>query len=182
MKMLKSWQKKAETGFTLTELLITVVVLLIFSAIAIPNLRTMLYSEKSTASARLLAGWIDERRRQAIQSSDPCIISIDIEEAVFRQSGTNRCGEFATLYLKAELPKNNNIKLTLLNQTPTEWIFTSRGTIYQEPNTSSENLELLIEDERSSEVASRCFKLTTPLGLVRSGRYINETCDYTNVF
>ena len=180
--MLKSWQKKAETGFTLTELLVTVVVLLIFSAIAIPNLRTILYSEKSTASARLLAGWIDERRRQAIQSSDPCIISINIEKAVFRQSDTNRCGDFPTLYLRAELPKNNNIKLTFLNQTPTEWIFTSRGTIYQKPNTSSNDLELLIQDERSSEVASRCFKVTAPLGLVRSGRYINETCDYTNVF
>ena len=182
MKMLKSWTRKAAAGFTLTELIITMVVLIIFSAIAIPNLRKMLYSEKSTASARLLAGWIDERRRQAIQSSDPCIISIDIEESVFRQSDTNRCGDFPTLYLRKELPKNNNIKLTLLNQSPTEWIFTSRGTIYQEPNTSSDDLELLIEDEQSSAVASRCFKVTAPLGLVRSGRYINETCDYTNVF
>ena len=182
MKTLKSWTKKAATGFTLTELLIIVVVILIFTTIALPNLRKMLYSEKSTASARLLAGWIDERRRQAIQSSDPCIISINIEKAVFRQSDTNRCGDFPTLYLRKELPKNNNIKLTLLNQTPTEWIFTSRGTIYQEPNTSSDDLELLIQDERSSEVASRCFKVTAPLGLVRSGRYINETCDYTNAF
>lgn len=182
MKTLKSWTKKAATGFTLTELLITVVVILIFTTIALPNLRKMLYSEKSTASARLLAGWIDERRRQAIQSSDPCIISINIEKAVFRQSDRNRCGDFPTLYLRKELPKNNNIKLTLLNQTPTEWIFTSRGTIYQEPNISSDYFELLIEDERSSAVARRCFKVTAPLGLVRSGRYINETCDYTNAF
>ena len=182
MNTLKPCQKEAAKGFTLTELLVTVVVLLIFSSIAIPNFRKMLYSEKSTASARLLAGWIDERRRQAIQSSDPCIITIDIEEAIFRQSDTNRCGKFPTLHLRAELPKKNNINLTLLNQTPTEWIFTSRGTVYQEANANSNDLELLIEDERSSTNASRCLKVTAPLGLVRSGRYLNEKCDYTNVF
>ena len=173
---------RRDNGFTLIELLITVIILTVFTTATITSLRSVLYSEQSTATARVLAGWLDERRRQAIQSSEPCRISIDTDQATFSEAGNNQCGDFATLYIKSELPGNNSISISLQDQTPNEWIFTPRGTVHLDPTQGNDDLELLVQDNRGDSSAKRCIKVTTPLGLVRSGRYSNNQCNYINAY
>ena len=173
---------RRDNGFTLIELLITVIILTVFTTATITSLRSVLYSEQSTATARVLAGWLDERRRQAIQSSEPCRISIDTDQATFSEAENNQCGDFATLYMKSELPGNNSIAISLQDQTPNEWIFTPRGTVHLDPTQGNDDLELLVQDNRGDSSAKSCIKVTTPLGLVRSGRYSNNQCNYINAY
>ena len=173
---------RRDNGFTLIELLITVIILTVFTTATITSLRSVLYSEQSTATVRVLAGWLDERRRQAIQSSEPCRISIDTDQATFSEAANNQCGDFATLYMKSELPGSNAISISLQNQTPNEWIFTPRGTVHLDPTQGNDDLELLVQDNRGDSSAKRCIKVTTPLGLVRSGRYSNNQCNYINAY
>jgi len=174
--------RNSQAGFSLVELLITIAILSVLATATLTSLRSVLYSEQSTATARVLTGWLDERRRQAIQSSQPCAITVNAQDATLSASTNNQCGSFPILYLKSELPNSSEIKVSLQNQTPNEWIFSPRGTVYRDPAISNNDLELLLQDLRGGDAANRCIKVTTPLGLVRSGRYINNQCNYTNAY
>jgi prepilin-type N-terminal cleavage/methylation domain-containing protein len=172
--------ERQRDGFSLVELLVVVAILGLLSGLALPTFLRNWEDERLKASSTLLAGWLDDVRRQAMQQSEPCRISIDVTSATFGPAATNNCGSFNSLQLRREVDRNEQLQVQLTGTTPSLWVFTPRGTIANAKGSGS--LDLQLSQANGTPGLIRCLRVLVPLGLIRSGKLRNDTCDSTTAF
>lgn len=177
------------SGFTLIELMITVVILGILSGIAIPSFQRNWQQERLKAATREAATWLEDVRLRAVQQSQTCVIQVVDNSATLQPDpSSNSCIDVAPLNLRESV--DNGQQLVLCSQaaltpstasctsshsqtTPTELVITPRGTI---------SLGGLIKLHFSESIPNRCIAVTQPLGMVRQGIERASGCDYNTAF
>lgn len=190
---------QAALGFSLVELLVSMVLVGLLSGLAMVTLSRRWDNEQLQATSKALASWLDERRRQgmaamAASGTGACVISVDVSKAELNSSqasypislidptsGTsvmarNLCQTSQTLNLRAVTSNTRDLQLAINPSDLNQVLFTFRGT---SPTEAEFRLSL-----RNVPLA-RCVKIAQPLGIVRLG-YANPasatTCDYRNPY
>jgi prepilin-type N-terminal cleavage/methylation domain-containing protein len=73
----RAFTKRQERGFSLVELLVVCVVVVIISAIAIPNIMQMNTNYKLDAAGHTLASMLQQARMQAVKNNQPAYAKFD---------------------------------------------------------------------------------------------------------
>ena len=177
------------SGFTLIELMITVMILGIMSGIAIPSFQRNWQQERLKAATREAATWLEDVRLRAVQQSQTCVIQVFDNSATLQPDpNNNACIDVAPLNLRESVanaqqlllcsqaaltPSTTNCTSSHSQTTPTELVITPRGTISKGG---------LIKLHFSESIPNRCIAVTQPLGLVRQGIERTTGCDYNTAF
>lgn len=182
-------------GFTLTELMVIVVIVGILSGMSLVNLSRRWADERLNSTAKTLQAWLAERRHIAMQESGTCGISINYNTASLASSGTtvtigdtytpNVCNGKGEINLRTITPNGSGIQLTGTPASANAILFSFRGlsntgTLSELAATGS--LELRISHPEIE--VQRCVKVANPLGLVRLGKASSSgsACSYKQVY
>ena len=150
--------RKSNNGFSLIEILITLVIIGILAAIAAPNVLGMINSNRVKKGLVDLAGAIKEAQSQAIRESDSCTITIDTADKEITGTcllSTRNLNE--NLDIVANIPHNgtaNNFDIT----------FSSKGT-------TSDAGTMFVIYMTNGTTKQSCFVVDSLLGVTRSGDY-----------
>ena len=166
-------EKKPERGFSLPELMVIVAIVGILAGLSIPSFMRNWQDERLNSASKQALAWLDDLRRKSIQQSSPCRVQISNNPAQLTGSCDNTPDMTLTLNLAAEIPNTDQLAFTLINNSPTTWVFTPRGT-----TTTDAELRMTLP---GSDLG-RCIRLLAPLGLLRSGKLRSNTCVYTTSY
>ena len=172
-----------ESGFTLVELIMVVVLMGIATSLTLPSILAVRERHELNSATKVAVGWLDDLRRRAIQESDTCEAtwkSITDSEGVTSYVIEGRCLNNQDNVLNPDILDINEATTKIITHDANEskWIFTPRGT-----TTTTDPVIFTLEDKPS--LPGRCIKLTSPLALIRAGRQTQTNpsqCDFTNSF
>jgi prepilin-type N-terminal cleavage/methylation domain-containing protein len=150
--------KKSNYGFTLTELMIALIIIGIIAAIATPNFLGLLNRIKVNNSLEQLLGAIRETQRLAMQQGKRCRININPSTKMLTATPSNCLLENRTIddnvIIRTNIPgATPNISFSYKGNT------TKMGTIVLSSN--------LIDTQK-------CFVISLGLGIMRTGDYIGS--------
>ena len=161
-------------GFSLSELLITVVVLGVLAAVAVPGFLFVLRRERINAVALELAGWLEEVRNLSARrvDNDPSVGGCAISLSLTSGMGANAVLATAEQACGARLPQlripsDFQGTLTAESSNGNSIIFTPRGLWIAEPSVSGP-LEIRLLLDGGGPL--RCVRLSETLGSVDIGR------------
>lgn len=180
----------SNAAFTLTEVLVVVVVVGVLSALAIPNLSRRWEAERLNSANLQLLSWLDERRIQSMTMAasagtlaGSCLIQVNTEAATFSSATAtttpgdpaappNLCQNASNLNLKTAVDRGQDLLLSANPTTLQDVVFTFRGT-----STTNAEFKLSLPGHPSA----RCLRISSPLGLIRAGRATPATgsCVYS---
>ena len=187
----------AQAGFSLTELLVTVTIVGIFSGISIVTFGKNWRDERVKSATRETAGWLEEARKIALQTSTPCRVAIDRGTATLTidpDAGDSYtyCDEdrlqplslrsiiqnaddlqICTAAITMSDPASYALPCTGAQSGSTSLRFTPRGTAID---------GTLIKLHLDQANTDRCIAVMSPLGQIRSGRATTSGCDFTTAF
>ena len=187
----------AEAGFTLTELLVTVTIVGIFSGMSIVTFGKNWRDEQVKAATRETTGWLEEAQKIALQTSTPCRVTVDRATATLTidpDAGDSYtyCDEdkLQPLSLRSVLKNASDLQICTVAITmsdpasyalpctgkqsgSTSLRFTPRGTAID---------GTLIKLHLEQANTDRCIAVMSPLGQIRSGRATTSGCDFTTAF
>ena len=168
--------RKNNHGFTLIEMLATVIILGIIAAIATPNLMALFSHHRVNNALRIINGAVKETQRQAIRQGITCTVTIN--------PGDNDPGERTIVAAPAScLPEvrlidddiniaNDDITVRVnLTPTPDTITFSAKG------NTASGGTIAVFSDSSDTQ---RCFVISNGLGITRTGDYTGANADPVN--
>ena len=177
-----------ESGITLVELLMVVVLMGIATSLTLPNILAVRERHELNSATKVAVGWLDDLRRRAIQESDTCeatwksITDFEgVSSYVIEGKCLNNQDNVLNLDINATTTKtieHDGHDGIVENDIDIKWVFTPRGT-----TTTSGQVIFTFKDKDS--VPGRCIKLTSPLALIRAGRQTqtnSSQCDFTNSF
>jgi len=187
----------AQAGFTLTELLVTVTIVGIFSGMSIVTFSKNWRDERVKAAARETTGWLEEAQKIALQTSTPCRVTVDRATATLTidpDAGDSYtyCNEdeLQPLSLRSIVQNAGDLQIctaTITMSDPASYAlpcigeqsgstslrFTPRGTAID---------GTLIKLHLEQANTDRCIAVMSPLGQIRSGRATTSGCDFTTAF
>ena len=187
----------AQAGFTLTELMLIVTIVGIFSGLSIVTFGKNWRDERIKAATREATGWLEEVQKIAIQTSTPCRVTVDREtatltidpdagdsytycdegklQALSLRSIVKNAGDLqiCTAAITMSDPASYALPCTGEQSGSTSLRFTPRGTA-----TDGTLIKLHLEQANTD----RCIAVMSPLGQIRSGRATNSGCDFTTAF
>ena len=149
--------RKLNSGFTLIEMLATIIIIGIIAAIAAPNFLGLLNRNRVNEAARQIEGALTEAQRQAIRRGRQCSISIDAANNLISNPAApaNGC-----------LLSNRNLNnLIQLNSNTTTITFSGKGNITATPR------PVLVVSIPNGTDLQRCVVIDSLLGSQRSGEY-----------
>ena len=170
--------RKTDRGFTLTEMLITVIVAGILAAISIPSLVGMFAQNKIKQSLAQVEGALKESQRQSMRRGIACKIKIDtvtVDGKPRRRvtvsdsepiSGVTR-SYAGCLLSDRTLPQNIAISATTSFGSPPKIAFSHKG------NTTSSGTIVFSSSDSSSGL--KCLTISNGLGIIRTGDYTGDT-------
>ena len=162
--------KQANSGFTIWELMVVLVILAILSAVALPNLRPSMRREQLSAASLGIVSWLERVRNQAVKDMETCQISINASDASLAiTSGSSGCSELTTLNINDQENTPTDISLVLSDSSDSDFSFSPRGSVNRD-----QEMELTMEGSPTT----RCIKVVAPVGLVRSGIKRDGACSY----
>ena len=187
----------AQAGFSLTELLITVTIVGIFSGMSMVTFGKNWRDERVKAATRETAGWLEEARKIALQTSTPCRVTVDRATATLfidpdAGDSYTYCNEdrlqplslrsilqnadalqICTAAITMSDPASYALPCTGEQSGSTSLRFTPRGTAID---------GTLIKLHLDQANTDRCIAVMSPMGQIRSGRATTSGCDFTTAF
>ena len=164
--------KQANSGFTIWELMVVLVILAILSAAALPNLRPSMRREQLTAASLGIVSWLERARNQAVKDMETCQLSITDDDAsdasLAITSGSPGCKKLTMFNINDQENTAADISLALSDSSG-EFSFSPRGSVSRH-----QEMELTMEGSPTT----RCIKVVFPVGLVRSGIKRDDKCSY----
>lgn len=169
----------ANYAFTIIEVVVTVALVGLLASISAVTFSQRHDDDRIRSSTKLLASWIDDKRKNTIQAGSPCKLTFkqDTSEVIF---GDNpECtASMQSFDLTKEVSDGSNLQLTMQNST-TEIFFSPRGTT-NDPAQADVSLTIGLS---GSSARLGCIKIIEPLGLIRIARHNgDQKCDYTSPF
>jgi prepilin-type N-terminal cleavage/methylation domain-containing protein len=161
---------RKETGFSLIEAMVTVVIVGIFGAIAAPSFSAWSDRYKLDNALAKLQGALQEVQQQSIRTSQPCSVTIDTTAlTVASTSGYANCLPTGSRSLNNTGLSSNSTQSAgfamvtdAVNTTPAI-AFTFRGT------TSTVNVFVVYKP--NSSIPMKCLAISQGIGMIRIGRY-----------
>jgi len=169
----------ANQAFTVLEVIVTAALVGLMSTITAVSFNQRHDDDRIRSSTKLLASWIDDKRKYTIQSGSPCKLTFrqDTSEVIFGDNPECTASK-QTLDLTNEVADGSNLQLKMQNST-TEIFFSPRGTT-NDPAQADLSLTIGLS---GSSARLGCIKIIEPLGLIRIARHNAEKkCDYTSPF
>ena len=154
--------RRSNSGFTLIEMLATIVIIGVIAAIAAPNFLGLLNRNRVNEAARQIEGALKEAQRQAIRRGRQCSISINPGSKIISNPAPPANGAPANGCLLSNRNLNNLIQL---NTNTTTITFSGKGNITATPR------PVLIVSIPNGTNLQRCVVLDSLLGSQRSGEY-----------
>ena len=184
-------------GFTLSELLIVVVLISILSGVAIASFSQRWAQERLLAAARETHTWLENQRLIAMKAGQACEISINASTATLDPSAeqvsladgktlNNSCKGQAPLAIRDAVNNGGGISLSTSDPDTTGIRFSFRGLseiITTSPDTHHQQV-LVLKLNHPDSKKQRCIKLMSPLGIIRSGwsDANASSCQFSNSF
>ena len=194
----------ASPGISIVELLVAVAIMGGLAGMSVATFHDKVGKEELKSITREGVSWIEDVKKHAIQYDTPCEINIDIlnqEFTIPEQNSANLLHACTTtslskLSLKASLNNAAELEIcsAILNQgeSPTDELSTLTSLVCSQTTVeSSENIStvfsprgtltrsLLITLNLPAASQSRCIALQAPNSMIRSGKVIGESCDFT---
>lgn len=117
-------------GFTLIELAIAIVILLILMTLAVPSMSGVMADRRLRRSLDLFNGIVREAQQRSVLERRPYLIIWDKDKIGLRAEALNR-GENPEPEMKWKLPRGESLKVkfpaALVEAPPPEWIFWPSG-------------------------------------------------------
>lgn len=188
-----------DSGFTIIELTIVVIIAGILASLSFVTYREWADRELLKTSAQLLMAWLDERRTQGMASmasgnAGACIIKINAplaqlsaastKESVYTGNNSmdvfNLCQSSDVFNLRQTSNRSSKLNISATGDNPSQLLFTFRGT--SPINSPLENAPSYLEFKitKPGHTSATCLKVIKPLGLMRLGM-ANSTvadCEY----
>lgn len=147
--------KKSDRGFTLVELMIVLVIVVIIAAIASPNFLGLLNRTKVNVSLEQLLGAIRETQRMAMRQGKRCDIKINPNTNIITADPSN------CIFNNRKIDENIDIRTNLSGSIP-NISFSHKG------NTTKMGTIVLSSDFIDHQ---KCFVISLGLGIMRTGNY-----------
>lgn len=187
----------AQAGYSLAELLIIVTLVGFFSGMSIVTFGKNWHDERVKAATRETAGWLEEARKIALQTSTPCRVTVDRATATLTidpdagdsyiycnedrlqplslRSIVQNAGDLqiCTAAITMSDPASYALPCTGEQSGSTSLRFTPRGTAID---------GILIKLHLDQANTDRCIAVMSPMGQIRSGRATTSGCDFTTAF
>lgn len=148
--------RKSNSGFTLIEMLVVVIIVGVIAAIAAPNFLGLLNRNRVNDAAQQVEGALKEAQRQAMRKGKPCTVDINTTSKTISSSGANSC------LLSTRDLNQNNIQL---NSNRASIDFSGKGNITGTPS------PVLVVSMPNGTNLRKCVVLEGVLGTLRSGDY-----------
>ncbi len=146
--------RKSSSGFTLIEMMVTIIIIGVIAAIAAPNFLGLLNRNRVNEAAKQIEGALKEAQRQAMRRGKQCSITIDPTSSTI-SNPANGC-----------LLSNRNLNnLIQLNSNTTTITFSGKGNI------TGATPPVLVVSIPNGTDSQRCVVLDSLLGSLRSGEY-----------
>ena len=179
-----------QQGFSLTEVLVAILIIGILASLSLVNLNRATNSEKLKTTTRSLENWINKQRNIAMQTGHSCSVLINpsttkiTSQRAFSSSPTG-CASIAqtpSIFDFEEIYGADFNKLTVTVKpipssagTKSGVTFSYRG--FSENLNLSSNEQLIIRLNSPEVTTERCIKVVSPIGLIRDGYAVNATSD-----
>ena len=165
--------KPNPSGFTIFELMVVLVILAIFSTVALPNLLSSMRREQLAATSMDIVNWLERTRNQAVKDMELCKLSITTGDAndasIAITSDSPGCRELTSFSISNNDNLSSDTSLALSDSSDDEFSFSPRGSVNRD-----QEIELTIEESPTT----RCIKVVAPVGLIRSGIKRNGAYGY----
>lgn len=162
-------QLQNQSGFTLVEVLVVVVIMAVLSAVAVDTGLREWRREQVNALTLQLAGWLETVRRAALRgSSCTATVNTGILSSGDQVATANASGCLSNAPLVVD-PSHDSMTFAL-SSTASTVTFTPRGTL------SSEVDPIIISVSLQPYGPSRCINISGLLGLIRIGNSASGSC------
>jgi prepilin-type N-terminal cleavage/methylation domain-containing protein len=157
--------RKSNSGFTLIEMLVVVIIVGVIAAIAAPNFLGMLNRNRVNDAAQQVEGALKEAQRQAMRRGKQCSITVDATNKSIFNPATNGC-------LLSTRVLNDSIQLNFSRTgTPPTITFSGKGNITINDADAALRTPVLVVSMANGTNHRKCVVLEGVLGTLRSGDY-----------
>lgn len=161
---------KSRNGYSLSEMMMTIAVILLTAGVSIPTFASYLERERTNAIANVLAGWLDAVSLRPEQIGTTCEVTVN--------SGTLAPGAVLATVTPATCSAEPMLRLPTMHQvdsvrvaaTATRFFFTPRGSITTSSTASNANTSITIRMSLTDGDIMRCVRLTGALAYLTLGR------------
>lgn len=195
------------SGLSIMELLVAMVVIGVLAGMSVATFQSQVGKEQLKSVTREAVSWIENVKKHAIQYDTPCEISIDVLNQKFtipEQDSAHplhacTVSSLSNLNLKTTLENAANLEICTAvmspGESPTDSLSTLASltciqntseasgdvsTVFSPRGTLTESLLITLALPAATE--SRCIALQAPNSMIRSGKVIGGSCDFTTAF
>lgn len=160
--------KRYSQGFTLLELLVSMVLIAILGTISFTSYQRRVEREQLSSAARDLSDWLDEVRAEAIKAMSSCSLQINNTNPLQTKAEILSSSSACQTQRIFTVGGGGNIQVLSVTPSNGTLMFSPRGTV-------TNDLELIMSHSRAGD---RCLRVSQPLGLIRLGRTQLGQCRY----
>ncbi len=166
-----------DRGFTFLEILAILIVVSILVAIGSPSLIAMQGAAKLNSSLDNLRTALETSQFQAIKTNKSCTVSLPSNASSINGNCLNNG---PSVNLAADDSRMTNINNDIIITTKSDWKTTNTQTtptqvIYNSKGITQSEGTIILSSTATS--VKKCLKINAGMGLIRSGKYINNNCE-----